>query len=57
MAVKRNTWQTVLIVGGIVLVIGMLTSGYVIWGLAILLLLVGLGGGALLYRKHGPPSR
>lgn len=57
MPVKRNTWQTILIVLGVVLVIGMLTSGYAIWGIAILILLLAFGGGALLYRKQGPPSR
>ncbi len=57
MAVKRNTWQTILIVGAVLIVIGMLVSGYAIWGIAILVLLLALGGGALLYRKQGPPTR
>ncbi len=54
---KRKTWQTVLIVGAVALVVGMLVSGYAIWGIAILFVLLALGGGALLYRKQGPPSR
>ncbi|CAN5538690.1 hypothetical protein BH24GEM3_BH24GEM3_07900 [soil metagenome] len=54
---KRKTWQTILIVGAVALVVGMLTSGYVIWGIAILFVVLALGGGAMLYRKLGPPPR
>ena len=54
---KRKTWQTILIVGAVALVVGMLVSGYAIWGIAILFVVLALGGGAMLYRKLGPPSR
>ncbi len=58
MAVKRNTWQTILIVAAIALAIAMLALGYAIgWAVAIVMLVLALAGGAFLSRRYGPPSR
>lgn len=54
---SNSTLRTVFIVGGIVLVAFLLIGGNLIWGLAVLVLLLVMGGGALLYRKAGPPER
>lgn len=54
---RTSTWKKALAIAGIVLVIGLLVSGYIIWGLAILVLALALGGGALLYRTQGPPRQ
>ena len=56
-AISNSTWKTVLAVAGVVLVIFTFISGYLIWGVALFVLLLVLGGGALLYRKAGPPER
>lgn len=52
-----NTWKTILIIGGVGLVVALMTAGLVIPMVAIVLLLAVLGGGAMLYRKAGPPTR
>jgi hypothetical protein len=53
---KTSTWTNVLIVAGVLLFIGMMISGYLFWGLAILVLLLAMAGGALLRHKQGPPE-
>jgi Flp pilus assembly protein TadB len=55
--ITNNTMRTIMIVAGVVLVIGLLTAGLVIPLVVIFLLLLVLGGGALMYRKMGPPER
>lgn len=55
--VSNNTMRVIMIVAGVVLVIGLLTAGFVVPLLGILVLLLVLGGGALLYRNMGPPER
>ena len=58
MAVTSNsTLRTIFLVGGIILVGFLLIGGNLIWGLALLVLLLVMGGGAMLYRKAGPPER
>ena len=52
-----NLWKTILIIGGVGLIVALMTAGLVIPLVAMLLLVAVLGGGALLYRKAGPPSR
>lgn len=49
--------RTIFLVAGIALVIFLIVGGYLIWGFALLVLLLAMGGGALLYRKAGPPER
>jgi hypothetical protein len=55
--VKRRVWQVVLGVGGVLLLIGWVLSGHLITGIAALVLLLAMGGGALLYHFQGPPER
>ena len=52
-----NTLKIILMVAGVVLVLGMFFAGFIVPVLALVLLLVVLGGGALLYRSAGPPQR
>jgi hypothetical protein len=55
--VKRQTWKTVLLVGLILLVLGLVMGGYIMWFVGVvLILLLAMGGGALLYRQLGPPD-
>jgi hypothetical protein len=55
--VKRQTWKTVLLVGLILLVLGLMLGGYLMWFIGVVLILVlAMGGGALLYRQLGPPD-
>jgi hypothetical protein len=54
--IRSSAWTTILMIAGVLLIIGMLVSGYIIWGIALLLLVLALGGGALLYRSQGPPA-
>ena len=49
--------RNIFLVAGIALVIFLIVGGYLIWGFALLVLLLAMGGGALLYRKAGPPER
>lgn len=51
--VTRHTWKTVLIVAGIVLVIGMLLSGFLVPIAALVLLVLLVGGGIALVRLGG----
>jgi hypothetical protein len=53
---KTSTWTNVLIIAGVLLFIGMVISGYLFWGFAILILLLGMAGGALLRQRQGPPE-
>lgn len=55
--VKAKTWQMILGVAAVFLLIGWIVSGHLITGLAALVLLIAMGGGALLYRLKGPPER
>jgi hypothetical protein len=55
--VKTRTWQIVLGVGGVLLLIAWFISGHWITGLAALFLLLAMAGGALMYRFMGPPER
>lgn len=54
--IGTSPWTTILAIAGVLLIIGMLISGYVIWGIALLIIVLALGGGALLYRSQGPPA-
>lgn len=54
---KRNTWPILFGVAGVLLLIGWLISGHLITGIAALVLLLAMAGGALLYRFQGPPER
>lgn len=56
-ATKNSTLRTIFLIAGIALVIFLVIGGYMIWGIAILVLLLVMGGGALLYHKAGPPER
>ena len=52
-----NVWKTILIIGGVGLVLALMTAGLIIPLVAFALVAAVIGGGALLYRKAGPPSR
>lgn len=54
---RRKTWQTGLIIGLVLLIIGLFISGYVVWYVALIVLLLALGGGALLRSTLGPPGQ
>ncbi len=54
---RSRTWRTVLIVGLALLIVALLTAGFIVPLLAVGLLVLVLGGGALLYRMDGPPDR
>lgn len=56
-ATSNSTLRNIFVIAGIVLVIALLFAGYAIWGVALLIVLLAMGGGALLYRKTGPPER
>ena len=56
-AITNSAWRTILAIAGVALVIFLIVSGQLIWGIVLLVLVVALGGGALLYRKAGPPQR
>lgn len=56
-ATTNSTLRAIFLIAGIALVIFLVIGGYMIWGIAILVLLLVMGGGALLYRKAGPPER
>lgn len=55
--VRNTTWRNIGMVGAIVLVIALIVSGQFLLGIALLIFLLILGGGALLRSKAGPPSR
>jgi hypothetical protein len=55
--IRSQTWKTILIVALVILVVGMLVSGLIGWFIAILIVLLAMGGGALLNRTLGPPTR
>lgn len=49
-------WQVILAIGGVLLLIGMILGGQIIFAGVILVFLLILGAGALLYRVKGPPE-
>lgn len=53
---RSSTWKVLLIAAGVLFVIGLLTAGFIVPVIAIVLLILVLGGGALLYRTQGPPE-
>jgi hypothetical protein len=55
--VSTRTWQVILGVGAVLLLIGMFIMGQWITGIAALILLLAMAGGALMYRFMGPPER
>jgi hypothetical protein len=55
--VRTRTWQIILGVAAVLLLVGWVVSGLWITGLAGLILLLAMAGGALLYRFQGPPER
>lgn len=55
--ITNRTWQIILGLGAILLVIAWVVSGHWITGIAALFLLLAMAGGALLYRFQGPPER
>ena len=56
-AISNSGWRAVAIVAAIAIVVSLVVFGYAIWGVAILLLLLVMGGGARLYNRAGPPTR
>jgi len=52
-----STWQIILAVAAVLLIVGMIVSGQIMFAGVILLLVLMFGGGALLYRLKGPPER
>ena len=56
-ATSNTTLRTIFLIAGIALVAFLLIGGNMIWGIAVLILLLVMGGGAMLYRKAGPPER
>lgn len=56
-ATSNNTVRNIFVVAGIILMLALFFAGYAIWGVALLIVLLAMGGGALLYRKAGPPER
>ena len=56
-ATSNNTLRNIFVVAGIILMLALFFAGYAIWGIALLIVLLAMGGGALLYRKAGPPER
>ncbi len=57
MATRPTPLKPILIAAGVLLVIALATFGFIIPLVAVILVLVVLGGGALLYRAGGPPER
>jgi len=55
--VSTRTWQVILGVGAVLLLIVWFLSGQWITGIAALILLLAMAGGALMYRFMGPPKR
>lgn len=51
-----SLWQTIVAVGGVLLVVGLIVGGQIAYAGILLVLLLILGGGALLYRTKGPPE-
>ncbi len=56
-ATSNSTLRNIFLVAGILLMLALFFAGYAIWGVALLIVLLAMGGGALLYRKAGPPER
>jgi hypothetical protein len=56
-ALSNNTLRTVFLVAAVALVVFLFVGGNMILGIAALVLIVAMGGGAMLYRKAGPPER
>lgn len=56
-ATSNNTVRNIFVVAGIILMLALFFAGYAIWGVALLIVLLAMGGGALLYRTAGPPER
>lgn len=52
-----KAWKIILIVAGVVLVIALMTAGFIVPLIGAVVLLIVLAGGALLYRSAGPPER
>jgi len=53
----QQTWKTVLIIAVVLLAIGLVMSGAVLWYIGLLIVLLGMAGGALLSRTLGPPDQ
>ncbi|HET8655951.1 MAG TPA: hypothetical protein VFL93_10590 [Longimicrobiaceae bacterium] len=56
-AISTSAWKTIIILAAIALLIAGVVTGYLVWGIALVVILLILGGGALLYRSAGPPER
>lgn len=54
--VRNQTWKTILIVALVVLVVFLIFTGYLIWYVGVLILLLAMAGGAMMYRSLGPPD-
>jgi uncharacterized membrane protein YdbT with pleckstrin-like domain len=54
---RRQTWKAILAVALAVLVLTLAFSGFLAWYIAVVILLLAMGGGAILYRTLGPPTR
>jgi hypothetical protein len=55
--IRRQSWTVILVVALVLFALAMLFSGLLVWYIALLFVLVAMGGGALLYRTLGPPTR
>jgi hypothetical protein len=55
--ISTRAWRNIAIVAAVVLVLGLIVSGQFLLGIALLIILLALGGGALLSSKAGPPRR
>jgi hypothetical protein len=55
--VRQQTWKTVAAVAVILLVLALIFTGNAFVGVALLVVFLAMAGGALMYRKLGPPER
>jgi hypothetical protein len=54
---KTGTWQIILGIAVVLLLIAWVVSGHFITAIGALIIGIGMLGGALLYRLQGPPER
>jgi len=55
-SVRTQTWKTLLVVALILLVVYLIFSGFVIWYIGLVIVLLAMAGGALMNRTLGPPD-
>jgi uncharacterized membrane protein YdbT with pleckstrin-like domain len=54
---RRQTWKAILGIALVLLIVTLVFSGFIVWYIAVVILVLAMGGGALLYRNLGPPTR